>query len=175
MDRPTVKAKLTNLPLSPQKVRLVADVVRGKKVEESLEMLRFLNKSAALPVAKLINSAVSNAEENNKWPREDLFISKIMVGDGIRRRWRRSASRGRINTIYRKYCNIEVEIQQKSAGLKTQEKSEKKVKEVKSESKVEEKVEKTEKLKAKITSKPTKSNTRTGASKTNKSLIEPKS
>jgi large subunit ribosomal protein L22 len=117
MEKTIVKAKLKNLPISPQKVRLVADVIRGKKVEEGLDMLRFLNKSAALPVAKLVSSAAANAEENNKWNRDSLVISKIMVGDGIRRRWRRFISRGRMRTIMRKYCNIEVELTQKQAGI----------------------------------------------------------
>jgi large subunit ribosomal protein L22 len=117
MEKPTVTAKLKNLPMSPQKVRLVVDMIRGKKVDEAITSLKFLNKTASLPVAKLILSAVANAEENKNWNRDELFISKVMVGDGIRRRWRRFVSRGRMRTIIRRYSNIDVELQQKEAKV----------------------------------------------------------
>ena len=72
-----IQAKMNNLSLSAQKVRLVIDMVRGKSANEALEILRFVNKRAALPVQKLVASAVANAEENFGVSRDDLFVAKI--------------------------------------------------------------------------------------------------
>ena len=60
-----IQAHLRSLSMSAQKVRLVVDLVRGKNANEALEMLRFVNKAAALPVRKLIASAVANAEPDH--------------------------------------------------------------------------------------------------------------
>ena len=59
--------------LSAQKVRLVIDMVRGKSANDALEILRFVNKGGALPVRKLVASAVANAEENFGVSRDDLY------------------------------------------------------------------------------------------------------
>ena len=75
-----IHAKINNLSLSAQKVRLVIDMVRGKSANEALEILRFVNKRAALPVQKLVASAVANAEENFGVSRDDLFVAKINPG-----------------------------------------------------------------------------------------------
>ena len=81
-----IQAKLRFLPLSAQKVRLVVDMVRGKDVVEALEILRFVQKRAALPVRKLLASAVSNAEENFGISRDDLFVASIFADEAPTRR-----------------------------------------------------------------------------------------
>ena len=103
-----VKAIARHVPMSPQKVRLVADLVREKDVLESLEMLRFLLKAAAKPVYKLLYSAMSNAEENFGLSREDLYVAEIFVDGGPTRKWRRFGARGRFKPWLRRSSHITV-------------------------------------------------------------------
>ena len=74
-------AKLTNIPTSPRKMRLVADMIRGKEVFRALGILKFSNKEAAARLEKLLRSAVANWEEKNERKAEsgELFISTIFV------------------------------------------------------------------------------------------------
>jgi large subunit ribosomal protein L22 len=94
-----MKAFLKNYRQSPRKVRLVANLIKGKKVEEALVELDFLVKRASTPVKKLIESAVANAKNDGKQA-EDLFVKDLRVDKGIiLKRWRaRAMGRGaRIN------------------------------------------------------------------------------
>lgn len=77
-----VTAKLRFLRMGPRKVRLVADMVRGKKVTRALDILSVLNKRPARPVLKLLNSAVANAKHNHALAVEDLVVSQIYVDGG---------------------------------------------------------------------------------------------
>ncbi|MDE6109669.1 MAG: 50S ribosomal protein L22, partial [Muribaculaceae bacterium] len=74
-------AKLTNIPSSPRKMRLVADMIRGKEVFRALGMLKFSNKEAAARLEKLLRSAVANWEEKNEKKAEsgELYVSTIFV------------------------------------------------------------------------------------------------
>lgn len=94
--------------ISPQKVRLVADLVRGKKATDALTLLRFTPKIAAEPVGKVIASAVANATENKQLNLNDLVITDIWVDGGAMRQWRRFAARGRFRPLQRKSCHINV-------------------------------------------------------------------
>lgn len=76
-----MKAELSNHNQSPRKVRLVTDMVKGKTVGEALKALSFLPKRAALPVKKLIESAVANAKQKGENP-ESLKIKNITVDSG---------------------------------------------------------------------------------------------
>ncbi len=77
-----VTAKLRFLRMGPRKVRLVADMIRGKKVSQALDILSVLPKRAARPVLKLLNSAVANAKHNHSLAMEDLKVSQIYVDGG---------------------------------------------------------------------------------------------
>jgi large subunit ribosomal protein L22 len=94
--------------ISPLKVRLVADLVRGKKATEALTLLRFTPKISADPVGKVIASAVANATENKQLNLNDLIVSEIWVDGGPVRQWRRFAARGRFRPLQRKTCHINV-------------------------------------------------------------------
>lgn len=107
-----VKAVARYVRMSPQKVRLVADQVRGKDVLQSLEMLRFLPQSAARPVYKLLYSAMSNAEENFGLSREDLYVAEIYVDGGPVRKWRRFGARGRFKPILKRSSHITVVLEE---------------------------------------------------------------
>jgi large subunit ribosomal protein L22 len=103
-----VTAELKNYRQSPRKVRLIADIVRGKDVQEALDTLVLTIKRASDPIAKLINSAVANAEHNHGLKKADLFIKNITVDDGITlHRWRARA-RGRAAPIRKRTCIVKV-------------------------------------------------------------------
>ena len=110
-----IRAELNNLPLSAQKVRLVIDLIRGKNANEVLEMLRFVNKRAALPVSKLVASAVANAEENFGVSRDDLYIANIFANEAPTRKWRRFGARGRFKPILRRTSHVTVILRERGA------------------------------------------------------------
>jgi large subunit ribosomal protein L22 len=110
-----IHATINNLSLSAQKVRIVIDMVRGKSANEALEILRFVNKRAALPVKKLVASAVANAEENFGVSRDDLFVAKITADEAPTRKWRRFGARGRFKPILRRSSHITVILRERGA------------------------------------------------------------
>lgn len=77
-----IKANLNYLRISPRKVRLVADLVRGKSVAQADAILRFLKKRASLPLRKLLKSAIANAKHNFNSEKENLTIKSIRVDQG---------------------------------------------------------------------------------------------
>src|SRR3989344_4178852 len=93
-----VKAELKNYRQSPRKVRTVADTVRGKKVEEALIILSFVPKRAALPLEKLVRSALANAKSLSI-PTENLVVKSLKVDAGPTLYRRRPRSRGMANPI----------------------------------------------------------------------------
>lgn len=103
-----VRATAKYVPVSPQKVRLVLDLVRGKDVEEALSILEFTPKRAARYVAKVIQSAIANAEENLGLDREDLYIAEIYANDGPMLKRGRAGARGRFKPILKRTSHITV-------------------------------------------------------------------
>jgi large subunit ribosomal protein L22 len=107
-----VKASARHIQISPQKVRLVVDVVRGKDAGEALDVLRFMPQKAAEPVFKLIQSAVANAEQNFGLEMDELYVSRIFADEGPRRRLSpyggRFGARGRFKPILRRSSHITV-------------------------------------------------------------------
>ncbi len=108
-----IRAHLRFLPVSAQKVRLVIDLVRGKDANSALEMLRFVPNRAALPVRKLLTSAVANAEENFGVSRDDLYVAKITADEAPTRKWRRFGARGRFKPLLRRSSHITVVLQER--------------------------------------------------------------
>lgn len=90
-------AKLSNVPSSPRKMRLVADMVRGMEVNRALGVLKFSNKQAAARVEKLLRSAIANWEQKNERKAEDgeLFVTKIFVDEGVTLKRMRPRAQGR--------------------------------------------------------------------------------
>ena len=102
-------ATLKYLKASPQKVRLVADLVRGKKVEEALNILRFTRKSCAKDLEKLLRSAMANAENKENAPDVDeLVVSKIYVNEGPREKRVQPAPMGRAYQVQKRKAHITV-------------------------------------------------------------------
>jgi len=110
-----VRAKLSHLSVSAQKVRLVLDLVRGKDAVEALEMLRFIQKRSAEPVRKLVASAVANAEENFGLSRDDLYIAQIFADEAPTRKWRRFGARGRFKPQLRRSSHVTVVLREREA------------------------------------------------------------
>jgi large subunit ribosomal protein L22 len=104
-------ATLKYLKASPQKVRLVADLVRGKKVEEALNILRFTRKSCAKDLEKLLRSAVANAENKENAPDVDeLVVSKIYVNEGPREKRIQPAPMGRAYQVQKRKAHVTVHV-----------------------------------------------------------------
>ncbi|MEK7461841.1 MAG: 50S ribosomal protein L22 [Patescibacteria group bacterium] len=102
-----VKAKLSNYRQSPRKVRLVADTVRGRSVGEAITMLSFIPKRSALPLQKLLSSALASAK-NLSLPTENLIIKEIRVDAGATLYRRRPRSKGMANPIRKRTSHISV-------------------------------------------------------------------
>ncbi|PLX28717.1 50S ribosomal protein L22 [Candidatus Parcubacteria bacterium] len=135
-------AHLKFLRMSPQKVRLVAGLVRGLKVEDALVQLTFSKKRAAAPIKKLIESAIANADHNHDLKKDTLVIETIFVNEGSTlRRWMPRAM-GRATPLRKRSSHITLvlagevdEAAQKAKNTKKEkkEKEVEKVEEVKTE------------------------------------------
>jgi large subunit ribosomal protein L22 len=111
-----VRAIVKYVPMSPRKVRLVIDQVRGLAVDDALAILKFTPKAAAKPVAKVIASAAANAEENYGLSREDLYVSQIFADVGpTHKRWKAGA-RGRVKPILKRSSHITVVLEEMEVG-----------------------------------------------------------
>lgn len=108
-----VRATTKYVRSSPQKTRLVVDLVRGKSVKDALAILRFTNKSVALDVAKTVKSAAANAENNFEMDSDDLYIAEIYADDGPSFKRLRAASKGRGNRIVKRTSHITVVVDEK--------------------------------------------------------------
>jgi large subunit ribosomal protein L22 len=105
---PTVRAKARYVRVAPRKARLVADQIRGLPVPEARTLLAFSTRGAARDLAKLLDSAASNAENNHDLVAEDMRIAEVRVDEGpTLKRWRARA-RGRATRIEKKTCHMSV-------------------------------------------------------------------
>jgi len=104
------KAVAKDVGISPQKVRLVIDMVRGKKVDEALTILSFLPTPTSKAVAKIIKSAVANAENNFQMSPANLKITDIFADQGHTLKRFRPQSRGRASPILKRSSHITVSV-----------------------------------------------------------------
>ena len=107
-----MKATLKNYRQSPRKVRLIADLVRGKKVDVALAQLQFLDKRAAQPFAKVIESAVANATQGGV-SAENLVISEVRVDKGTVMKRFMPRARGSASRINKRNSHIFVALAEK--------------------------------------------------------------
>ncbi len=103
-----VSAKLSNARLSPQKARLVADLVRGLPVSRALNILSFSPKKAAQILKKLLISAVANAEHNKALDVDALSVTRIFVNEAPNFKRSMPRAKGRGNRIVKRNCHITV-------------------------------------------------------------------
>jgi len=108
-----MKASATNIRISPRKVRMVVDTVRGKSVSQAMSILAFTRKKAAEPVQKLLKSAVANAVENDGVSDVDsLVIDQIMVDEGPTLRRFTPRARGRATPIRKRTSHIRIALRE---------------------------------------------------------------
>lgn len=109
----SVQASIKYLRISPRKVRLVADLMRGRSVDEAEKVLKFTVKRSAEPLLKLLNSAIANAENNFGIKREGLYIAEIRVDGGpILKRFMPRA-RGSVSSIHKKTSHVSIILKDK--------------------------------------------------------------
>ncbi len=106
-----IKAKLSDYRESPRKVRLVADLVRGKKVERALQELSFVNKKATRVIKKLLESAVANAKHNEGIDKKDLLLQEIRVDNGPTMKRFRAGARGQAYPLKRRTSHISIALE----------------------------------------------------------------
>lgn len=105
-----VQARLKGAQISAQKVRLVADQVRGKGVEDALDVLNYSNKKAAQIIKKILDSAIANAENNEGADVDELKVSSIFVDEGTTLKRLRPRAKGRADRILKRSCHITVKV-----------------------------------------------------------------
>jgi len=105
-----VSAKLRGVHLSPQKARLVADMVRGKSVDQALNILSFTPKKGAEIIKKVVESAIANAEHNNGADIDELKVTSIYVDKGLVMKRIRARAKGRAGRILKPTCHINVTV-----------------------------------------------------------------
>lgn len=103
-----VAAKLKYTRLSPQKCRLVCDLIRGMPVDKALDVLRFSNKKAALVVKKVLLSAIANAENNLGADIDELIVKSIYADQGSTLRRVQARAKGRATRLTKPTCHITV-------------------------------------------------------------------
>ena len=103
-----MKAFLKNYRQSPRKVRHVADLLRGEKIGRALILLNSLSKKAALPVKKLLESAVANAKHNDNADEDRLFVKEIQVNEGVTLKRLKPRARGAAHPIRKRTSHISI-------------------------------------------------------------------
>lgn len=109
-----MKAILKNYRQSPRKVRLVANLIKGKSVGEVETELSFLVKRAALPFQKLLDSAVANAKHNFKLDKEDLYVKDVRVDKGIVMKRMMPRARGSASRINKRTSHLILVLDEKA-------------------------------------------------------------
>jgi large subunit ribosomal protein L22 len=115
------KAVLSSLRVSPQKLNLVAAMIRGKRVETALAELEFSRKRIAEDVRKCVKSAVANAENNHNLDPDDLIISEAFVGKQLVMKRFHARGRGRSGSIMKPFSMLTVIVKEKPAAVAAEE------------------------------------------------------
>jgi large subunit ribosomal protein L22 len=105
-----VSATAKRLRISPQKARLVVDLVRGKPVSDALDILGFSTQKAAGLVRKVVESAIANAENNAGADVDELRISQIFVDEGLTMKRIKPRAKGRADRIFKRTSHITVTV-----------------------------------------------------------------
>ena len=105
-------AKTRMLRVSPQKLNLVAQLIRGKKVDKALIDLTFSNKRIAADVKKCLQSAIANAENNHNLDVDELVVAEAWVGKNLTMKRGRPRARGRFGKIMKPFAEITIKVRQ---------------------------------------------------------------
>ncbi|MEZ7885126.1 hypothetical protein SDC9_79176 [bioreactor metagenome] len=123
----TAIAKLNDVPTSPRKMRLVADIIRGVEVNRALDILKYTKKEASVRLEKLLRSAIANWESKNEADRKELengniCVQSIMVGQGRSLKRIRTAPQGRAARIRKRSNHVTIVLGKKSQTVKEEQK-----------------------------------------------------
>ena len=110
-----VKASTRHVRISPRKVRIVIDLIRGKSVTEALALLKFIPKRASEPIAKVVKSAAANAEHNFSLNKDNLVIAQAFVDQGPTMKRFHPRQRGQAFPILKRTSHITVTVKEKEA------------------------------------------------------------
>ena len=111
-----VKAVNKNVRSSPRKLALVCNFIKGKKVDVAIRDLEFTRKRIAKDVSKTVKSAVSNAENNNQYDIDNLFVKEAYVGKSLVMKRFRPRAKGRASPIKKPFSRITIVLEEKKAG-----------------------------------------------------------
>ncbi len=125
IKKQTAIAKLNDVPTSPRKMRLVADIIRGVEVNRALDILKYSKKEASVRLEKLLKSAIANWESKNEADRSELesgniVVKSIMVGQGTSLKRIRTAPQGRAARIRKRSNHVTIVLDKKA--VKSEEK-----------------------------------------------------
>ncbi|SDG48060.1 MULTISPECIES: 50S ribosomal protein L22 [Thalassobaculum] len=113
LDDTEAKAVLRNLRVSPQKLNLVAQMIRGQRADKALATLAFSKRRIARDVKKLLESAIANAENNHQLDVDRLFVKEAFVGKSITMKRFRPRARGRVGRIEKPFAHITVVVRER--------------------------------------------------------------
>jgi large subunit ribosomal protein L22 len=113
LDDSEAKAVLRNLRVSPQKLNLVAQMIRGQRADKALATLAFSKRRIARDVKKLLESAIANAENNHQLDVDRLFVKEAFVGKSITMKRFRPRARGRVGRIEKPFSHITVIVRER--------------------------------------------------------------
>lgn len=111
--RSEATAKVLGLKVTPRKVRLVIDLVRGKDVDEAIQILSLVHKEAAPYIIKLLNSAKANATNNFNMDGDKLYIASIMASDSIKMKRYLPRAKGSASGLVKRFSNVFVTLKEK--------------------------------------------------------------
>lgn len=109
------KAHVTNVRISSSKVRIVINLIRGKKVDDARAILKFTPKAASPIVLKLLDSAIANAVNNNEMDRQNLYVAEVFANEGPTLKRYVARSRGSASPILKRTSHISVVLDEKQA------------------------------------------------------------
>lgn len=103
----------THVRISPQKVKIVADLLRNKPIKDAISIVENIRKAASIPLKKLIESASANAKNNNGLNMDNLYVKTINIGDGMTLKRMRPRAKGRGSRILKRSSRIFVIVDEK--------------------------------------------------------------
>ncbi|MEK7121622.1 MAG: 50S ribosomal protein L22, partial [Patescibacteria group bacterium] len=113
-----VKAQLNGLRIAPRKVRAITNLVKGRDVVYALNQMEFFMKRPVLPLIKLLNSAIANAENNFSMVKNNLYIKEFLVDEGVKLKRFMPKAQGRAGEIQKKTSKVRLVLDERVAGLK---------------------------------------------------------
>jgi large subunit ribosomal protein L22 len=119
IDAPRTRAQLKHLRMTPMKARRIVNLIRGTDVAAAASILQFSPQAAAEPVAKLLASAIANAENNQGLQRDSLFVDTIYVDEGPTLKRFQPRAQGRAFRIRKRTCHITIELVSIAGASKT--------------------------------------------------------